>query len=204
MPSGRVATTAAPGDRMTNAEVIVRTLDELLDHEISLVLYGRAAVALGFADPPAEVCNSLDVDVIVRLSQTEQLNADDSFWQAQQETNMRLKKRGLYITHLFEEDWVFLRPDWERHLVPINSVVLRWLRLFRPATLDLILTKMMRGNDAQDMADIEFMIRHDRVSPRQVEEAMTSAVIPDLQELRDAFAKARVKVREIAARLAFP
>ena len=48
------------------------------------------------------------------------------------------------MRHLFEADQVFLRRDWERHLVPITRPPTRWLRLFRPATLDLILTKMMR------------------------------------------------------------
>ena len=63
----------------------------------------------------------------------------------------------------------------------------RWLRLFRLATLDLILTKMMRGDDPQDLADIAFMIRHDRLTAAQIESGVADAVIPDLVELRDAF-----------------
>jgi len=74
---------------------------------------------------------------------------------------------------------------------------MRWLRLFRPATLDLILTKMMRGDDPQDMADIEFMIRHDRVTPDQAESAIADTVIPDLAELREAFERAKPRVREM-------
>lgn len=35
---------------MTNAEIIASTLDGLLDHEVSLVAYGRASIALGFDD----------------------------------------------------------------------------------------------------------------------------------------------------------
>jgi hypothetical protein len=64
--------------------------------------------------------------------------------------------------------------------------------------VDLILTKMMRGDDPQDMADVEFLIRHDRVSPEQIERALTDAVIPDLEELRDAFERAKPVVRRIA------
>jgi hypothetical protein len=43
---------AAPpsGRRMTNAERILRELDSHLDHEVRLVLYGRAAIAIGFAN----------------------------------------------------------------------------------------------------------------------------------------------------------
>ena len=35
---------------MINAERIVRELDAHLDHEVRLVLYGRAAIALGFEE----------------------------------------------------------------------------------------------------------------------------------------------------------
>jgi hypothetical protein len=75
---------------------------------------------------------------------------------------------------------------------------LRWLRLFRPATVDLILTKMMRGNDPQDMADAGFMIRHDHVTPEQLEAGFAAAVIPDLVEYRDAFARAKPVVLKLA------
>jgi hypothetical protein len=184
---------------MTNAEIIVRALDELLDHEVSLVIYGRAAIALGFSNPPEAVGRSMDVDVILRFSDAAQMDADDQFWNAQAEVNRVLDKSGLYMTHLFTEGQVFLRRDWEAHIVPITTVVLRWLKLFRPATVDLILTKMMRGNDEQDLSDISFMIKHDKVSRAQLEDAMLNVIIPDSQELRDAFEKARPHVLAMAS-----
>ena len=46
------------GQQMINAERILRTLDERLDHEVLLVIYGRAAVALGFENPPAALAES--------------------------------------------------------------------------------------------------------------------------------------------------
>ncbi|MCZ7638900.1 MAG: hypothetical protein M5U12_24300 [Verrucomicrobia bacterium] len=52
---------------MTNPERILSALDRHLDHEIPLVIYGRAAVALGFGDPPVDVTRSLDVDAIIPL-----------------------------------------------------------------------------------------------------------------------------------------
>ena len=82
-------------------------------------------------------------------------------------------------------------------MVPITRPPTRWLRLFRPATLDLILTKMMRGDDPQDMADVAFLIRHDHVTPAQMESALAEAVIPDLTELRDTFERAKPRVREL-------
>lgn len=187
---------------MINAERILQTLDRHLDHAVRLVIYGRAAIALGFNEPPDTVKHSLDVDAIVSGSQTLILRADLDFWDAQDATNLELEKDGLYITHLFEADQVFLRRNWELHLLPLTRPPVRWLQLFRPATLDLILTKMMRGDDAQDMADIAFMVRHDRVTRAQIEAAMAAAVIPDLQELRDAFERAKPRVREIVGQAA--
>lgn len=57
---------------------------------------------------------------------------------------------------------------------------------------------MMRGDDAQDLADIAFLIRHDRITPEQIESALADAVIPDLTELRDAFERAKPLVRDLA------
>jgi hypothetical protein len=183
---------------MTNPERILSALDRHLDHEVPLVIYGRAAVALGFDDPPEAVTRSLDVDAIIPLSLASRFQADDNFWEAQEAANRDLEADGLYITHLFLADQVFLRHDWERQLVPVARPPTRWLRLSRPATLDLVLTKMMRGDDAQDLADIAFLLRHDRITPEQIERALAEAVIPDLAELRDAFERAKPRVHELA------
>lgn len=183
---------------MINAERILATLDKSLDHPVTLVIYGRAAIALGFENPPEAVKHTLDVDGIIPVSQVEVFRSDSNFWNAQEAANRELEKDGLYITHLFEADQVFLRRDWEQHLVPIARPPTRWLRLYRPATLDLILTKMMRGDDPQDLADVAFLIGHDRITPEQVESALAEATLPDLVELRDAFERAKPLVRELA------
>jgi hypothetical protein len=183
---------------MNNASRILSMLDQRLDHAVRLVLYGRAALQLGFDDPPPEAAASKDVDAIIPLGDLEALSKDPGFWDAQEATNEALRPFGLYITHLFRADQVFLRADWERHLVSVTRPPTRWLRLFRPATLDLILTKMMRGDDPQDMADVEFLVRHDRITPAQIEEAFAAAVLPELAELRDAFVRAQPRVRELA------
>lgn len=159
---------------------------------------GRAAVALGFDNAPEAVKKTLDVDVVISASQAEELQRDSSFWGAQEATNAELKAQGFYLTHIFLAEQIFLRRHWEQQIVPITSTQLRWLRVFRPATLDLILTKMMRGDDAQDMEDIAFMIRHDRIAPEQIEDALAAAVIPDLIEFHEAFEKAKPRVREMA------
>ena len=185
---------------MSNASVILSALDEQLDHSVRLILYGRAALQLGFANAASETAQSKDVDAIIPLTDLESFSADERFWDAQEAVNFRLRPQGLYITHLFRSDQIFLRRNWEQHLVAITRPPTRWLKLFRPATLDLILTKMMRGDDAQDMSDLAFLIQHDRVTPEQIETTFADAVIPDLIELRDAFERAKPLVRERARR----
>ncbi len=180
-----------------NPEKILRTLDSHLDHEVRLIVYGRAALCLGFERARPEFGATEDVDGIVAMRQLEALENDVQFWEAIEATNTTLKSAGLYLTHLFQEDQVFLRAEWERCIIPMTRPVTKWLRLYRPATIDLILTKMMRGDDQQDMNDIEFMIVHDRVTPEQIEKAFERVVIPDVFELREAFHKAAPIVRRI-------
>src|SRR5437868_2421264 len=153
---------------MDNASLLLVTLDRHLTQPARLVLYGRAALQLGFSDPPREIAESKDVDAIIPLGDLDILSGNEGFWDAQAATNIELRPKGLYITHLFRADQVFLRRDWENHLVPITRPPTRWLRLFRPDTLDLILTKMMRGDDPQDMADIAFLISRARPAPAQI------------------------------------
>ena len=183
---------------ISNPERLLRALDELLDHPVSLVLYGRAAVWLGFDSPPPEVGATMDVDAIIRMSQLDDLVNDEQFWDARDEVNRIFDKENMYITHLFQENQVFRRANWLEHIVPITKIKTQRLELFRPGTLDFILTKMMRGNDEWDMNDIAFMIRHDRISSANLEAALDQAVIPDEQEYHDAFAKARPRVLEMA------
>ncbi len=186
---------------MTNAERIVRELDRHLDHAVRLVLYGRAAIALSFPDASPSVRLSLDVDVIIPIQELESFQADTGFWAAQDAVNRKLEGEGLYITHLFTANDVFLRPDWERHVVPIHLPDLRWLSLARPATIDLVLTKMMRGADPIDAADLEFLIRHDRIKPTELEDAIAVAAIPDVPELHELFEHAKPVVRSLAQRI---
>ena len=187
---------------MDNASRILQTLDGHLSRPVRLILYGRAALQLGFEHSPSDCAQSKDVDVIVPVSDIEPLSSNNDFWDAQDATNRALRPAGLYITHLFSANQVFLRSGWEKHLVPLSRPPTRWMRLFRPATLDLILTKMMRGDDPQDLADIGFLIQQDGVTPDQVKAAVAEVVIPDLAELRDAFERAKPHVYELTARLA--
>lgn len=185
---------------MDNASIILTAFDRHLDHEARLIIYGRAAIQLGYDAPPPEIARSLDVDVLIPEEEVETLVRDESFWDAQVATNDELRPLGLYITHLFQSNQVFLREDWLENLVPITRPPLRFLRLFRPATLDLVLTKMMRGDDAQDLEDVAFLIQHDGVTRTQLEETFERARLPEVVELHDAFAKAKPLVLALTAR----
>src|SRR5215210_2011975 len=81
---------------MSNPERILSTLDSHLTHTVSLIVYGRAAVALGFRDSPEAAKKTLDVDVIISAAQAEELRGDSSFWDAQEATNKSLQAEGLY------------------------------------------------------------------------------------------------------------
>jgi len=45
---------------------------------------------------------------------------------------------------------------------------------------------------------ISFLIRHDRLTPAAIERAFGEAMTPALAELRDAFERAKPRVRELA------
>lgn len=136
---------------MNNPLEILQTFDRHLIRPAELTIFGRSAIALGYPNPPGDCEATLDVDGIIPLSGGE---PDEEFWIAQQVTNEELRNRGLYITHLFSELDIILAPDWLVRRAPIQLKLQR-LAVFRPATLDLILTKMARG-DEQDLTDIWF------------------------------------------------
>jgi hypothetical protein len=181
-----------------NPERLLLELDARLDHDVRLILYGRSSLWLGFQNPPEAAATTQDVDAIIPTLEVQALADDMQFWDARDAVNEHFQADGLYITHLFPESEVFLRRDWLTHIVPIARLNVRHLRLFRPATVDLVLTKMMRGNDEQDMADAEFMIRHDGITEAQLLEAFCRMKPIELVELRDAFGRAKPLVLTMA------
>lgn len=98
---------------------------------------------------------------------------------------------GAPPSDLFPASGVFLRQNWLDQIVPVTRLSLRHLKLFRPASVDLVLTKMMRSDDPQDMADAKFMIEHDRITKAQLNEAFVQMNPIELVELRDSFKRAK-------------
>ena len=129
------------------------------------------------------------------------IERDDQFWQALDKTNAALEPAGLYITHLFSDEQVIVRPEWLENIVPMSVQSFRYLRPFRPATIDLILTKMMR-DDPQDSEDIEFLLRQENIAPAIVSQAFAVARCPDLPEIREVFLKLQPRVLKLAGEVA--
>jgi hypothetical protein len=90
-------------------ERLLLALDEVLDHQVQLTIYGRSAIWLGFNNPPASAATTQNVDAIIPSDQVQALADDMRFWDARDAVNDRFKSEGLYITHLFPESEVFLR-----------------------------------------------------------------------------------------------
>ncbi|MEK7677385.1 MAG: DUF6036 family nucleotidyltransferase [Verrucomicrobiota bacterium] len=181
---------------MNNPLRILRTLDRHLAAPAEITLFGRAALALGYAAGPAAFAATHDVDAILPLSWLAAEDENLDFWEAQQHTNAELEPEGLYVTHLFRELEVILTPDWLSRRVRI-PLELRRLAVFRPATLDLILTKMARG-DENDLADIEFLLTRELLTSDQLRAAFARARVPDIPETQALFLAAQSKVLALA------
>jgi hypothetical protein len=112
------------------------------------------------------------VDGILPLAWLQPPDEHEDFWQAVQRTNIELEPDGLYLTHLFRELDVILQPDWINRRLRL-VVGLQKLAVFRPATIDLILTKMARA-DEDDLQDIQFLLQQESITREQ----LTTAFCP--------------------------
>jgi hypothetical protein len=178
---------------MNNPLEILTTFDHHLQKPTELTVFGRAALVLGYPNPPPEYGATQDVDGIIPVTAGD---PDAHFWAAQQATNETLKNRGLYITHLFSELDVILQPDWLGRRVALNLDLAR-LCVFRPATIDLILTKMARA-DEQDLADIRFLLSREPIRADALQRAFGVARVPDVPEIQELFRSAQPKVLALA------
>ncbi len=182
---------------MSNPLRILRTLDRHLTAPVEITLFGRSALALGYAEAPGHFHNTQDVDCILPLAWLRPPNTHEDFWQAVQRTNIELEADGLYLTHLFREVDVILQPDWLIRRLRLD-VGLPKLAVFRPATIDLILTKMARA-DEDDLQDIRFLLRLESLTQDRLETAFARARVPDVPEIQELFNRARPKVLAMAA-----
>jgi hypothetical protein len=179
-------------NQVSNPLRILETLDDHLGQVADLTLFGRSAIALGFPTAPSKFHSTQDVDGILPLSWLKPSETHEDFWRAVQETNAELEPEGLYLTHLFRELDVILQPDWIQRRVSIQHSFEK-LSIYRPATIDLILTKMARGDD-DDLDDIAFLLRQESLRADDLREAFDRARVPDVPEIRELFARTQPKV----------
>jgi hypothetical protein len=184
---------------VSNPHLILATLDANLERPTRVILYGRAALALGFPGADAALAATMDVDAILPMVEMAAIKADTQFWHALERCNRELEPRGLYMTHLFPDDQVILTPDWLDRIVPLPAMGWRRLRPYRPAVLDLILTKMMR-EDPQDLGDIEFLLRQEPLGFAELQAAWAAARVPEIDEIRAAFAANRARVTRMVTK----
>ena len=175
---------------MNNPDRILRTLDSHLQRETRIVLFGRAALAVGFSSPNEPFGATHDVDAILPSIELSRIEADGQFWDAIEKTNKELQAAGLYLSHLFTDEQVILTPNWLERIVNIPSDRFRFLKLSRPDSIDLILTKMMR-NDREDIRDIRFILQHDIIDTPKFLSALESARIPRIPEINAIFVAMR-------------
>ena len=182
---------------INNPERILRILDSYLEKETRIILFGRAALALGFGKLGSQYAKTMDVDAILPAVEMGKIEADAQFWKAIELTNKSLMHEGLYVSHLFTDEQVALTPNGLNKIVPIDIGGLKYLQLSRPSTIDLILTKMMR-NDRQDIGDIRFMMSQERVDAAELDRAFAAARPLGIPELQKIFTKMQPLVREMA------
>lgn len=179
----------------SNPLKILEALDGFLNSPFELIVYGRSALALGYPNPNPDFLVTMDVDAILPSKDLRAIEGNDDFWEAQDKVNEVFADAGLYFTHLFEEKQVILSSKWYDAIVPLTAFDFKRLRLYRPSTHDLILTKMMRV-DPQDREDMQFLMQQDDFSWTEFNACMKDAVCPNVSEIEDAFKKNREWIKQ--------
>ncbi len=59
----------------------------------------------------------------------------------------------------------------------------------------------MRGGDAVDLEDVEFIIRRDGLRSAEIEAVIAIAVVPEGEEVRDLFERAKPAVLALARQI---
>jgi hypothetical protein len=183
---------------MNTAERIAAAVDRHLADNTEIVVFGSAALLLDrrYAQHlSARVTN--DVDIIIPAQREMKIEADRGFWRAIEKANHELEPEGLYITHIFPEREVTLTPEWQQHTVRLETPTLERLSISRPRILDLIVSKMGRG-DTQDLDDVRTLLHLEHkvtgkvVTAAEVQAAAERARVPEVY--REIFPEARRRI----------
>ena len=179
---------------MNPAQIIAAAIDRHLAGPTEIVVFGSGAMLLDrmLAGALAGRMTN-DIDIIIPSRRELAVDADADFWSAITAVNRELEPDGFHVTHIFPEREVVLSANWEERSEVVDGPW-RNLRIRRPQVLDLILSKMGRG-DAQDVDDARAMLRAERAAGRaritaeMIARAAAGAHIPDVY--REIFPRAR-------------
>jgi hypothetical protein len=176
------------------AHTIAAALDRHLTAPTKVIVFGSAALLLDRRCAErlqGRVTN--DIDIIIPAGREMSIDADANFWGAIDAVNKELAPEGLYISHIFPERDVVLSANWHEYLQLVDAPFEK-LTVMRPRMLDLILSKMGRG-DAQDVDDVRKMLRLEYavtglpITPKDIATAAAKANVPDIY--REIFPAAR-------------
>lgn len=168
-------------------ELILRTLDRHLTGTGTIRLLGGAALILGYE----RTRTTEDADLLLDDPECQALIDDAGFSSAVELTNQELEPRGLYLTHIWGPEQQILTPSWRAACRPIEITGLTWLSVTSLGPLDLVTSKLARGDDA-DLADVDWLIERERLSRDEIEKAVNGAMVPAV--LREVFEGARERL----------
>lgn len=174
----------------TSAHLILRTLEKHLAGPAQLRLFGGAALVLGYGATRF----TEDADCLLDDRELQLLLDKADFARAIELTNQELAPRALYISHIFGPEQEILTPEWREACRSVPAFTGR-LTVSVLGPLDLIVSKLGRA-DAQDLEDIDHVIRTERLQPADIRDAIRRARVPEI--LREIFAEA---VPRLEARL---
>ena len=160
---------------MNPAHHILRTLAKHLEGPASVRLMGGAALIVGYGSNRA----TEDADLLMTDAELFAFMDSAELGAAIQSTNEELESVGLYLTHIWGPEQQILTPEWQPNCRRVDA---DWgsphLTVEVLGPLDLILSKLCRA-DAQDLADIEHVMRVESLDRRRIEDALATALVPD-------------------------
>lgn len=163
---------------MQNSEYILATLDDCLKQRLTVPLHLTGGAALDLVYGIQRF--SEDVDCLCTLTEAAAIDSP-AFQDALAETNRRLEPRGLYLTHIFDEDELIHLPDWTSRLTPPphHAPVFKHLQYDAVSAEDIILSKLTRF-DAKDQMDIGDLMRVCSITRNRIDGLIASAVVPEV------------------------
>ncbi len=160
---------------MNPAEKILQTLDQHLEGQGHIRLLGGAAMILGYGLNRS----TEDADLLMDDHEFEVLVEHANFAKALEMTNNELEPLGLYLTHIWGPEQQILTPEWRQNC---RNLELPWATHLSVSVLgpvDLILSKLCRADEG-DMQDIQFLIKTQKLDRSTMDQALKSAVVPEV------------------------